>query len=119
MCVDSLRAERNEALVTIECLQQSVRAVTDNYATARDARTMLLTELAKKNGEIALLRQALAAKDARIGELKSVLACTPVAFEDPDAKPVPAPGFLTAIRRGNKAVIGMVTGRGDMPSPIT
>lgn len=114
-----LIGEQNEALVTIECLQQSVRAVTDNYATARDARTMLLTELAKKNGEIALLRQALAAKDARIGELKSVLACTPVAFEDPDAKPVPAPGFLTAIRRGNKAVIGMVTGRGDMPSPIT
>lgn len=40
--------------------------------------------------EIALLRQALAMKDARIGELKSVLASTPVAFEDPDAKPEPA-----------------------------
>lgn len=85
----------------------------DSLCRERDAA------IAVKDDEIALLRQALAAKDARIGELKSVLACTPVAFEDPDAKPVPVPGFLAAIRRGNKAVIGMVTGRGDMPSPIT
>lgn len=65
--------------------------------------------------EIAMLRQALAAKDARIAELKSVLASTPVAFEDPDAKPPPPPGFLRAIRQGNKATVGLVTGRGDMP----
>lgn len=45
---------------------------------------------AAKDAEIALLRQALAMKDARIGELKSVLASTPVAFEDPDARPEPA-----------------------------
>lgn len=98
------------------------QAVLDSMANgiqaARDAlfgENVLLTEMAQRNGEIDLLRQALAAKDARIAELKSVLACTPVAFEDPDVKPAPAPGFLQAIRRGNKAVVGMVTGRGDMP----
>lgn len=68
-----------------------------------------------RDAQIAMLHQALAAKDARIAELKSVLASTPVAFEDPDAKPVPVPGFLRAIREGNKAVVGLTTGRGDMP----
>ena len=67
------------------------------------------------DSHITMLRQALAAKDARIAELKSVLASTPVAFEDPDAKPAPAPGFLTAIRQGNKAIVGFSTKPGDMP----
>jgi len=49
------------------------------------------TAIQKLAAERTLLRQALAAKDARIAELKSVLACTPVAFEDPDAKPVVKP----------------------------
>lgn len=62
-----------------------LEAVVANMPTADSVKEML----DGKDAEIALLRQALAMKDARIGELKSVLASTPVAFEDPDAKPEP------------------------------
>lgn len=85
---------------------------------ANERCTRQASVLGDTANEIALLRLALAAKDTRIAELKSILACTPVAFEDPDAKPAPVPGFLRAIRRGNKATVGLVTGRGDMPTPI-
>lgn len=44
---------------------------------------------ADKDAEIALLRQALAMKDARIAQLDTRLASIPVAFEDPDATPEP------------------------------
>lgn len=64
--------------------------------------------------EVRLLRLALAAKDARIAQLKTRLASTPVAFEDPDAKPSPPPGFLRAIRTGNKAAAGLI-GPNDKP----
>lgn len=59
--------------------------------------------------------EMLAAKDERIAELNSQLASTPVAFEDPDAKPRPVPGFLRAIRTGNKAAGGLIGGPGDKP----
>lgn len=62
-----------------------LEAVVGNMPTADSVKEML----DGKDAEIALLHQALAMKDARIGELKSVLASTPVAFEDPDAKPEP------------------------------
>lgn len=42
-----------------------------------------------KDIEIGMLRQALAMKDARIAQLDTRLASTPVAFEDPDATPEP------------------------------
>lgn len=83
-----------------QCRIAYLEAVVDNMPNAESVKAML------------------ADKDARIAELKSILACTPVAFEDPDAKPAPVPGFLRAIRRGNKATVGLVTGRGDMPTPI-
>ena len=61
----------------------------------RDALAASCAAVTLKNEEMAteitLLRQALAAKDARIAQLKSILATTPVAFEDPDEKPVVKP----------------------------
>lgn len=102
----------------LDNMVNGIQALSLKYEAARDAligESVLLTEMAQRNGEIVLLRQALAAKDARIAELKSVLACTPVAFDDPNGNPAPEPGFLRAIRVGNKQTVGMVTGRGDMP----
>ena len=59
-----------------DALAQSCAAVTQAYESQAE--------------EIRLLHLALAAKDARIGQLKSILASTPVAFEDPDEIPKPA-----------------------------
>lgn len=81
--------QENQALGKLYCeaTERNVylEAVVANMPTADSVKEML----DGKDAEIALLRQALAMKDARIGELKSVLASTPVAFEDPDAKPEP------------------------------
>lgn len=71
----------------------------------------------EKDAEITLLHQALAMKDARIAQLKTRLASTPVAFEDLDAKPEPVPGFWNAIRTGNKQATGLMVGPGDMSRP--
>lgn len=78
---EDVQGQRNAAWERIAYLE----AVVANMPTADSVKEMLDS----KDAEIALLRQALAMKDARIGELKSVLASTPVAFEDPDAKPEP------------------------------
>lgn len=99
--LEQTRGERDEARFDAQHLRSG-------YAESLERERAL-------SDEIGMLHQALAAKDARIAELKSVLACTPVAFEDPDAKPPAPPGFLRAIRAGNKQAVGMVTGRGDMP----
>lgn len=75
--------EENQALGKLYC-ETTERNIELNGMIERQARA-----LGNAATEIALLRQALAMKDARIGEFKSVLASTPVAFEDPDAKPEP------------------------------
>lgn len=72
--------EENQALCKLYC-ETTERNIELNGMIERQA-----CALGNAANEIALLRQALAMKDARISELKSVLASTPVAFEDPDAK---------------------------------
>lgn len=78
------------------------QAIVDNMKTAigklADERDALQSQNATLNGTIERqaycvgnLANAIAAKDARIAELKSIMASTPVAFEDPDAKPAVVP----------------------------
>jgi hypothetical protein len=66
-----------------------VKELETRLGVARGTIGILTEDNERLITEIALFFQSLAMKDARIGELKSILASTPVAFEDPDEKPKP------------------------------